>query len=108
MIDTANLKLEEALYFPTQIFSTTLDSEVAKAINHNLAHLIYEERDKDSDGIQRSNFRSLGGWHSHNYLHKDPRYADIVSLIDACGQSVCLQSVSGGKPPENWDHVGDH
>lgn len=92
MIDTANLKLEEALYFPTQIFSTTLDSETAKAINRNLANLIYEEREKDVDGIQRSNFRSLGGWHSHNYLHKDPRYVDIVSLIDACGESVCQRN----------------
>jgi len=61
MIDTGNLKLEEALYFPTQIFSTTLDSVTAKVINRNLTDLIYEEREKDSDGIQRSNFRSLGG-----------------------------------------------
>ena len=92
MIDTGSLQLEEALYFPTQIFSTTLESATATSVNRNLTDLIYEEREKDSEGIQRSNFRSLGGWHSHNHLHKDPEYADIVSLINACGESVCQRN----------------
>lgn len=72
--------VNQNFYFPTQIFS--LEVPNAEALNTQLLKDINAERDRDQKGIQRSNFRSLGGWHSHNDLHKDERFADLVSHIE--------------------------
>ncbi len=48
----------------------TIEYSDAENLNAYLLDLVYSERDKDQEGIQRSNFKGLGGWHSHNFLHK--------------------------------------
>lgn len=78
----------ENRYFPTQIFSYSLDDALAPSFNTALLEAIYAEREKDRKGIQRSNFQALGGWHSHNNLHKEQAFSEIVSLIDTCGAMV--------------------
>ncbi len=59
-------------YFPTLVFSVNLHD--AEEVNKEILAAIHAERDRDSKGIERSNYRSLGGWHSHNNLHKDPKF----------------------------------
>ena len=95
----AHDKLNAKQYFPTQVFSMTLDAADGDALNGEMIKLIRAERDRDTVGISRSNLRSLGGWHSQNFLHKDDDYAPLVSLIDACGEQIrytsnhCFQPV---------------
>lgn len=66
-------------YFPTLVYSTKLHD--AEEMNKEILAAIYEERDKDSKGIERSNYRSLGGWHSHNNLHKDDKFKRLTNRI---------------------------
>lgn len=79
-------QLQRELYFPTLVYSTQLhDSEEMCA---HLLKSIREEQDKDQDGIERSNYRSLGGWHSHNNLHKDPRFKVLVDRLHRMGAGM--------------------
>ena len=66
-------------YFPTMVFQIDVDN--AEELNRKLLALIYAERARDQQGIQRSNYQELGGWHSQNDLHKSPEYADLVNKI---------------------------
>ncbi|WP_158966844.1 TIGR02466 family protein [Chachezhania sediminis] len=63
-------------YFPTLVYSTKLQD--TDAMNRDILAAIQDERDRDNQGIERSNFRSLGGWHSHNNLHKDPKFQRLT------------------------------
>ena len=83
-IDTSTMNRDA--YFPTLVYS--FQNADPEPMNRRLLDLIYAEQERDSDGIQRSNFKKLGGWHSHNDLHKDPRYADIVDSIHTAGQLI--------------------
>lgn len=66
-------------YFPTLVYSSRLHD--AEDMNKEILAAIYAERDKDSKGIERSNYRSLGGWHSHNNLHKDKKFNRLTNRI---------------------------
>jgi uncharacterized protein (TIGR02466 family) len=66
-------------YFPTLVFQ--IDVEKAPELNQKLLAAVYAERDRDRGGIQRSNYQELGGWHSHNDLHKSPQYVELVAEI---------------------------
>jgi len=68
-------------YFPTHIFQ--MDVGDPKPLNDALTRQIYAEREKDRAGIARSNYKELGGWHSHNNLHKAPEYKDLLAKINA-------------------------
>ena len=67
-------------YFPTLIFSSKLHD--ADEMNKEIIAAINTERDKDSKGIVRSNFKSLGGWHSHNNLHKEKKFDRLTKRIE--------------------------
>lgn len=64
-------------YFPTLVYSAKLHD--ADSMNREILDAIYDERDRDSKGIERSNYRSLGGWHSHNNLHKEARFDRLTN-----------------------------
>jgi len=67
------------MYFPTMMFQ--IDVPDPSDLNATLLKNIYAERERDQKGISRSNIPELGGWHSHNDLHKSKDYAGLVSLI---------------------------
>ncbi len=71
------LKRDE--YFPTLIYSAFLHD--AEEMNKEILAAINAERDRDAKGIERSNYRSLGGWHSHNNLHKDASFDRLTNRI---------------------------
>ncbi|WP_424986771.1 TIGR02466 family protein [Microbulbifer sp. S227A] len=81
-IDTQNGQdeLRRDDYFPTLVYSTKLHD--AESMNKEILAAILAERDKDSKGIERSNYRSLGGWHSHNNLHKDPKFSRLTKRVN--------------------------
>jgi uncharacterized protein (TIGR02466 family) len=76
-----DFKFTKRAYFPTLIFQ--IDLPHPEELNARLLASIYAERDKDMKGIERSNITALGGWHSHNDLHKVPEFAEVTSQIDA-------------------------
>lgn len=86
------LDMKQNNYFPTQVFSYQLDERIAETANTILLKAIYEERSRDQKGIQRSNFRSLGGWHSQNALHRDERFQKLAQMISACCASLSDQN----------------
>jgi len=84
----SEINLTENQYFPTQIFSFQLPDIVAEPANSALLEAIYSERSRDCKGIQRSNHRGLGGWHSHNNLHKEVPYRQLVGLVNSSCDSI--------------------
>ncbi len=79
-------KIKHFTYFPTRIFS--LEVPDPENLNRELLQHIHSARDADQKGIQRSNFRSLGGWHSKNFLHRDERFSKLVEHVGQLGADV--------------------
>ena len=74
------------VYFPTMIFAIScFDHE---RLNTYLLELIYSERNADKTGLEKSNYRRLGGWHSHSKLHEQAVYAPLTSRINQAGQRI--------------------
>lgn len=67
-------------YFPTMVYSVRLHD--AEEMNKEILAAIMDERERDGKGIERSNFRSLGGWHSHNNLHKEAKFAKLTKRVN--------------------------
>ena len=81
--------LFKELYFPTTVFSVSCSGY--KQLNSQLLSLIYAERERDQQGIQRSNFRELGGWHSHNNLHQINAYNPLTERVLQAGKRMSSQ-----------------
>ncbi len=79
-VDGGTDELRRDDYFPTLIYSTMLNDR--EAMNKTILEAIYAERDKDNKGIERSNIRALGGWHSHNNLHKEEAFDPLTKRIN--------------------------
>ena len=77
------------LYFPTMIFKSKCEAH--EELNAYLLKLIYAEKENDQQGIERSNFRSLGGWHSHNNLHKNADFSPLTDRIHQIGERISIQ-----------------
>lgn len=71
------------------VFNTACSDH--EELNAYLLSLIYAERERDKQGIERSNFRKLGGWHSHNNLHKDKAYKPLTDRIHQAGRRISKQ-----------------
>lgn len=78
-------------YFATQIFSFQLPDAGAAALNTALLQSVREERQRDSNGLERSNFRALGGWHSKNHLHKTADFQPLATLVERVGTTISDQ-----------------
>ncbi|MCI5046691.1 MAG: TIGR02466 family protein [Aquisalinus sp.] len=83
-----DLHVEEETYFPTQVFTYQLPEQSTENLTGLLLDAVYKERDQDLDGIERSNIRELGGWHSRNNLHREEPYKPLVDLVNAVGQKI--------------------
>lgn len=75
-------------YFPTQIFTFQLPEPNAEMLNDELMQAVRAERRSDAEGLERSNFRALGGWHSKNFLHEKDKFAPLVSLVERVGATI--------------------
>ncbi|MES2664490.1 MAG: TIGR02466 family protein [Pseudomonadota bacterium] len=80
-MNISEFKFTKRAYFPTLIFQ--IDLPGPQDLNARLLAAIHAERDRDQKGIERSNITALGGWHSHNDLHKLDAFAEITSLINS-------------------------
>lgn len=85
-MDFESVKFVKRTYFPTTLFQ--VDVPNPKEMNKKLLSAIYAEQERDQKGIARSNLPQLGGWHSHNNLHKDKQYGELVSLIENSGSRI--------------------
>ena len=95
-------KFARTLYFPTPIYSFTMFDD-AETMNEDLLALIYAERERDTKGLERSNFRSLGGWHSHNNLHKLPEFEILTRHIQTVTEGI---SNDLGYHPDYYLNIG--
>ena len=82
-------KLVTNAYFPTLVFQITVADP--DEMNRQLLELIYKDREKDHDGINRSNVKALGGWHSNINLHKSAKYAELVGHVNAATARISRQ-----------------
>ena len=73
-------------YFPTLIFSTKVPNP--EALNRHLLQQIRTIHNQDEEGIFRSNFRGLGGWHSKNFLHQQPAFDPLTQRIHQAGRRI--------------------
>lgn len=81
-----DVQFHRRAYFPTMIFQ--YDIKDPKELNKTLLSAIYAERERDRKGISRSNLPQLGGWHSHNNLHKSEEYRDLVGHVERAGEMI--------------------
>ncbi len=82
-------KLSREFYFPTMFFIRDLDD--AEEVNSELLTIIRGERERDQEGIQRSNVKALGGWHSKNNLHEKSAYNVIRERVLEHGRFVSAE-----------------
>lgn len=73
-------------YFSTLIYS--FDLPEPQGLIERLLKLTYAERKRDQAGVEKSNFRKLGGWHSQTNLHKSPDYHELVDIIEEGAGSI--------------------
>ena len=83
----SEVSLKVGRYFPTLIFS--LEVPDSEHLNTRLIEAIHAERERDKKGVRKSNYRELGGWHSHTGLHKDAAFAGMVRHVDAAAATMC-------------------
>lgn len=81
-----DVKVTKRAYFPTLIYQIEVPNP--EALNRKLLAAVYAERERDQKGIERSNIPALGGWHSHNDLHKVPEFADMTNLVNQATAKV--------------------
>jgi uncharacterized protein (TIGR02466 family) len=72
-------RLVKETYFPTQIYFRDLPD--AAALNGQLKAAILAWRDSDPDGIERSNVRRAGAWHSPVDMHAKREYDGLTRQI---------------------------
>ncbi|MCA0921686.1 TIGR02466 family protein [Pseudooceanicola nanhaiensis] len=78
--------LKRELYFPTFVYFRDLTG--APALNAALLASIHAERQRDQEGLERSNVRQLGGWHSRNDLNADPAFAGLTAQIERTAAEI--------------------
>ena len=76
----AQNEISKKTYFPTMVYQIQIGD--AEQLNKKLLKSICSERDRDREGIARSNYKELGGWHSQNFLHRDENYKELVGHIN--------------------------
>ncbi|MEL6601000.1 MAG: TIGR02466 family protein [Pseudomonadota bacterium] len=83
-----DITVNENRYFQTQVFTFQLNATAAAPLNRKLLDLVHEERDRDAEGLEKSNFRALGGWHSKSDLHKRAEFSALARLIEMVAGKV--------------------
>lgn len=89
------------MYFPTMVFSSICADH--EQLNAYLLELIYAEQERDQKGIERSNYRKLGGWHSQNFLHREEAYKPLTDRVHQAGRRM---SKKLGYDPRKYLKIG--
>ena len=77
---TTTNSIKKELFFPTPVYY--VDIEGGEALNQYLKTRIYAWRDADLDGIQRSNARTHGSWHSATTMNQRQEYGLFKNKVD--------------------------
>ena len=83
---SSSLAVAEFSYFPSLVFRFDLPD--AETLNEQLLTLISAVREADKKGVEKSNNRYLGGWHSRENLHKLPGFEPMVGYIHKSGELI--------------------
>lgn len=76
-------------YFPTFVYRC--DFPDADALNERLLDAIHREKEADDSKIEKSNLTELGGWHSHDELHRMPEFADFARRVEHVAAEISNQ-----------------
>ncbi|WP_299410886.1 TIGR02466 family protein [Acaryochloris sp. IP29b_bin.148] len=76
-------------YFPTFIYF--YDFSNSQELNPQFLSTIRAEREKDQQGLERSNFRRLGGWHSKDHFHTLPAFEKFTHKIHQVAAEISKQ-----------------
>ncbi len=87
------MKLFRELYYPTPIYYLDLDG--ADALNQFMLTRIYAWRDRDENGIVRSNQRNVGAWHSPTTMNALPEFDLFTQKI--------IQTMTGIYQDQQYD-----
>ena len=82
----ADENFKRRVLFPTFLYDVKVDNH--EALNNDLVSKIYEEKKADEKGLQRSNLKGLGGWHSNNSLHQKAEFRPIADKIINAGRRI--------------------
>lgn len=78
-------------YFPTPICSRDFNNH--QLLNRHLLENIYRWQADNPDGINRSNFRQAGSWHSDINMHQQAQFNELTNAILEMAQSVFDQQL---------------
>ena len=82
----AEENFKRRVLFPTFLYDIEIDNH--ESLNSDLVSKIYEEKKADEKGLQRSNLKGLGGWHSNNSLHQKAEFRPIANKILNAGRRI--------------------
>ncbi len=72
--------------FPTFLYDIKIENH--EVLNSELLNKIYDEKKADEKGLQRSNLKGLGGWHSKNSLHQKAEFRSLADKILNAGNRI--------------------
>ncbi|MCT8159748.1 TIGR02466 family protein [Pseudoruegeria sp. SHC-113] len=80
--------LIEDRHFATQVFSSQIPAQSCALLNAGLLFEIKTLFEADTRGLERSNLRALGGWHSAVDLQDNPAFAPLVEHVEGFAAAV--------------------
>lgn len=78
--------LKREVYFPTYIYYKDLSGH--EDLNATLKASIYEERNRDREGIVRSNVKATGTWHSGLGLADHPKFEPLTKQVTSMASEI--------------------
>jgi uncharacterized protein (TIGR02466 family) len=73
-------------YFPTCIYRVEFPD--AETFNAYLLPVIRDIKANNTENFERSNIVQLGGWHSHNTLHKMSEFSEFVNRVHGTAEVI--------------------
>ena len=80
------IELDREAYYATFFYFT--DIAEGTSLNRHLVAAVRARQNADQAGLERSNMRGLGGWHSRGDLHRDAAFHELTASIHGAGEQI--------------------
>ena len=85
-MSTENKKIFVESYFPTRILYADLPEGLAQ--NSQWLKHIYKWRENDAEGIERTNVKKMGAWHSRDDMKEKEEFSSMCNMILGAASAV--------------------